>query len=134
MLKAHVHPSDFAHLSLLLFWNSSFVECSVLIGCYFPNDNFQLREIPAMIQGDNGPLNPPNKFKGPRRNPRKVPKNKESSKQLLHPRFFVHLTSVANVRKTLDRSYSVLQEGQSKIFYLKVTTKFISHKRPQIAS
>ena len=33
------------------FWNGSFVECSVLIGCYFPGGNFQLREIPAKHSG-----------------------------------------------------------------------------------
>ena len=36
---------------VLLFWPGSFVECSVLIGCYFPRGNFQLREIPAMHSG-----------------------------------------------------------------------------------
>ena len=36
---------------VLLFWNGSSVECSVLIGCLFPSDNFQLREIPAMHSG-----------------------------------------------------------------------------------
>ena len=35
----------------LLIWNGSFVECSALIGCYFPSDNFQAREIPAMHSG-----------------------------------------------------------------------------------
>ena len=36
---------------VLLFWPGSFIECSVLIGCYFPSGNFQLREIPAMHSG-----------------------------------------------------------------------------------
>ena len=36
---------------VLLFWNGSFVESSVLIGCYFPSDKFQLREIPATYSG-----------------------------------------------------------------------------------
>lgn len=37
---------------VLLFSNSSFVECSsVLIDCYFPCDSFQLHEIPAKHSG-----------------------------------------------------------------------------------
>ena len=36
---------------VLLFWNGLFVECSVLISCYFPSDNFQLCENPAMHSG-----------------------------------------------------------------------------------
>ena len=44
---------------VLLFWNGSFLECSVLLGCYFPSDNFHIRKIPAMFlgfKGDSGPL------------------------------------------------------------------------------
>ena len=36
---------------VVLFWPGSFVECCVLIGCYFPSDNFQLREIPVIHSG-----------------------------------------------------------------------------------
>ena len=36
---------------VLLFSNGSFVECSVLIGCYFPGDNFQLCKIPTNHSG-----------------------------------------------------------------------------------
>ena len=42
-------PSGLARV--LLFRNGSFVECCVLIGCYFPSDKFPLREIPAMYSG-----------------------------------------------------------------------------------
>ena len=41
---------------VLLFLNGSFVEYNALIGCYFPSDNFSIREIPEIpqcIQGDN---------------------------------------------------------------------------------
>ena len=36
---------------VILFWPGPFVECCALIGCYFPNDNSQLREILAMHSG-----------------------------------------------------------------------------------
>ena len=42
-LKTDVHPSSFGP--------GSFVDCSILIGCYFPSDNFQVRENPAMHSG-----------------------------------------------------------------------------------
>ena len=48
MLKAHVHPNRFARL---FFCFGMVHSCSVLIGYYFPSDNFQLREIPAMHLG-----------------------------------------------------------------------------------
>ena len=41
---------------VLLFWNCLFVECSVLIGCYFSSDNFQLQKFLQCIQGDIGHL------------------------------------------------------------------------------
>ena len=49
-LKGPLSPKRLCAL-VLLFWPASFVECSVLIGCYFPSGNFQLREIHAMHSG-----------------------------------------------------------------------------------
>ena len=46
-LKGPCSPKRLCTL-FLLFLPGSLVEYCVLIGCYFPSDNFQLREIPAM--------------------------------------------------------------------------------------
>ena len=35
---------------VFLFWNVDLLNAG-LIGCYFPSDSFQLREIPAMHSG-----------------------------------------------------------------------------------
>ena len=51
-------------MSLSFCLKGSFVEYRVLIGYYFPSNNFQLREIPGWqkmmvtIEGDNGLLKP----------------------------------------------------------------------------
>ena len=42
---------------VLLFWSGSFVECCVLIGCYFQVTISNYAKFPQCIQGDNGPLN-----------------------------------------------------------------------------
>ena len=46
---------------VLLFWSSSFVECSNLIG-YFSQVTIDYAKFPQCIQGDNGPLNRPHQF------------------------------------------------------------------------
>ena len=49
-LKGPCSPKGLCML-VLLFWNGSFVEGSVLISCYFPSNNFQLCKIPTMYSG-----------------------------------------------------------------------------------
>ena len=50
VIKGPCSPKGLCTL-VLLFWPSLFVERCVLIGCYIPKDNFQLREISAMHSG-----------------------------------------------------------------------------------